>query len=260
MAFPLMLNKFLPIGLKGIMVASLLAAFMSTVDTHLNWGGSYLINDFYRPYIAKGKSTKHYIKASKLTMYILTIVVLIVATQLTSILGVYKYLGLMWAGVGTVLIARWYWWRVTIKAEVTAYIMSFILAPTLSFAIPNNGTEDYYAIRLVIITVVVLISWLLVVFITSPSKPSTHVIKFWNKMRIPGRGWDIISKGRLDVKEKESITMSLKGWLLSILFIYALLFSIGKFIFLDWMAGSLYLVIAFVAGYYLKKKVINHIF
>ena len=220
MAFPLMMNKFLPIGLKGIMVTSLLAAFMSTIDTHLNWGGSYLINDLYKPFIAKDKSTKHYIKASKLTMYVLTVIVLIVATQLTSILALYKYLGLMWAGVGTLLIARWYWWKVNIKAEITAYTLSFILAPIVSYFIPNTVESDLYAVRLLVVTFSVLLCWLAVAFVTSPSKPDQHTITFWKKMKIPGKGWRMISKDYPEQISKNDISITVKGWLVSVVLIY----------------------------------------
>ena len=122
-AYPEMIDQFLPIGLKGIMVASLLAAFMSTLDTQLNWGSSYLVNDIYQPYLRKNQSKQHYVKAARYAMLLLTTFALLVTTQLTSILEAYEYIGVIIVPVAFVLILRWYWWRINVLVRDSSIIV-----------------------------------------------------------------------------------------------------------------------------------------
>ncbi len=126
-AYPQMIDQFLPIGLKGIMVASLLAAFMSTLDTHMNWGASYLINDIYQPFIAPGRDPQHYVKASRVCMVALAATALVVMTKLTGIFAAYKYLAVIFSGVSLLLIVRWYWWKINTWSEISAMATALIV-------------------------------------------------------------------------------------------------------------------------------------
>ena len=258
-AFPLMINEFLPVGLKGVMVASLIAAYMSTIDTHLNWGSSYIVNDLYKPFISKNASQTHYVSVARWAMLILTLFAILIASQIDSILQVYKYVVLVGGGVGTVLIARWYWWRVNLQAEFTAYALSFILAPLLTVAIANGENEDYFAIRLVIITTVVSICWVLVA-IFSNKAPSDQIKVFHKKLRIGGRGWRRVENETGIRGESNRITLGAVGWLLGCLMIYGFLLGTGMLLFHQWLMGCIWLTIGIVSAFLLKKFIVHAIF
>lgn len=251
-AFPHMINLFMPVGLKGIMIASLLAAFMSTLDTLLNMGTSYLINDFYQPFINKHKTSKHYVRVSRICMILLTITGLIVTSKLTSILGTYKYLGVIWSGVGTLLIARWYWWRVNAYSEITAIVASFIVANYLQIKLPSTEGTDLFAVRVVISITVVTIAWVAVTLLTS-KKPTKQTLAFYSQVKVGGPGWKKVRQ----LTGIQPITAQFKenfiAWLSCNFFLFSLLLGIGKFIFHDWVSGLIYMGIMMVSGYILKK-------
>ena len=251
-AFPRMIDLFLPVGLKGIMVASLLAAFMSTLDTHLNWGASYLVNDLYRPFIGKHKSPKHYVLVSRICMVLLTIVALIVTSQLSSILGAYKYLWMILSGVGTVMIARWYWWRVNAYSEIAAIVASVIVGNYLEIKLPSTAEADLFAVRVVIITAVVTSVWVVVTFLTSKT-PGKQTAAFYLQMRIGGVGWKKVREAAGIKPIVGEFKENFIAWLSCVVFLYSLLLGIGKFIFHEWSLGLLYLGVTIVSGYILKR-------
>ncbi|MHC4076710.1 MAG: sodium:solute symporter family protein, partial [Planctomycetota bacterium] len=137
-AFPLMIARFMPIGLKGLVVTSLFAAFMSSIDTQLNLGTSYLINDFYRPYVSKNKSPRHYVLASRIVMILMTLAAILVATKLKSVFTAWKYIVVIVGGLGTVMIARWYWWRVNAYSEISAMVTCFFVANGAAILLPST--------------------------------------------------------------------------------------------------------------------------
>jgi SSS family solute:Na+ symporter len=254
-AFPMMINLFMPVGLKGIMVAAMLAAFMSTIDTHLNWGTSYLINDFYRPFISDNKSTRHYVFVARIGMILLTITALIITTKLYSVLGAYKYLGVIYGGIGTVMIARWYWWRVNPYSEISAIITSLIVANLLHLMLPSTSGADLFAVRVFITVILVTAVWVTVTFLTSKETPNKHTIAFYSKMRISGPGWKRVRKLAGVEPDAGEFTRSLVGWLSCVVFLFSVVLGIGKFLFHLWLPGSIYIGVAIVTGYILKKTI-----
>ena len=255
--FPLMINEFLPVGLKGIMVASLFAAYMSTIDTHLNWGSSYLVNDFYKPFIRPQAEARHYVMVARGVMFLITIFAIIVASYMDSILQLYKYVLLVGGGIGTVLIVRWYWWRVNLQAELTAYILSFILAPLLTIYIANGPGEDLFAVRLVIITSVVTLAWIIVTYATNKS-PNDQDIAFHRKMKIGGLGWKRTAKLTGIEGDSSRIVTSVWGWILGCGMIYGLLLGTGKLIFAQ-SEGWFYILLGSVSAWLLRKYVLKKI-
>jgi SSS family solute:Na+ symporter len=255
-AFPEMIDRFMPVGLKGVMVASLLAAFMSTLDTHLNWGTSYLINDFYEPFIAKNKSERHYVVASRVCMLLLTLVALLVSTRLTTIIDAYKYLGLVWAGVGTVMIARWYWWRVTPWSEIAAIVGSLVIGNIMAVVLPNVTepvAKDYYTVRLVVTLFSVAFVWITVTLLTSRN-PREQDKAFYRKMQMPGPGWAKVAAETGVEPIKGELLINTTAWLSCTILLFSLLFGIGKLLFHQWIPGVLYLTLALVSGFYLKRR------
>ena len=252
-SFPAMINLFLPAGLKGVMVASLLAAFMSTIDTHLNWGTSYVVNDFYRPFINKNKSTKHYIAVARIAMLLFTAIALIITTKLTSVLGVYKYLGVVFGGVGTVMIARWYWWRVNPYSEIAAITASLIVANFLEVKLASTAHADLFAVRVVITICTVTLIWVVVTLLTSEKTPDKHTIMFYSKMKIPGLGWKKVRELAGTKSKPQEFIENLIAWLVCVIFIFSLMLGIGKILFHEWASGLACLGIAIVTGYVLKR-------
>ena len=134
LGYPKMMIDFLPIGLRGMMVASLLAAFMSTIDTHLHWGASYLANDIYKRFIRPGASEKHYVLAARVAMLVMAAFAVLASSMMDSIEWAWKFLIAIGAGVGLVYLLRWYWWRINAWSEISAMLFSFVLATVLFFS------------------------------------------------------------------------------------------------------------------------------
>ncbi len=179
-AFPLMIDHFLPTGYKGIMVAAMLAAFMSTIDTHLNWGASYIVNDVYEPYINPKASPKHFVLVARISMVFITIAAVIVTSKITSILDAFKFLSVFFSGIGTVMIARWFWWRVNALTELIAIASTVIIASfVLKFV--QHPDHDLFGLRILITTFTVAAIWIPVALI-SKKTPSQADILFHDKM------------------------------------------------------------------------------
>lgn len=253
-AFPSMIARFMPVGLRGVMVASLLAAFMSTLDTHLNWGVSYLVNDLYEPYIRPGAEPHHYVAASRVFMVLLTVAALSITTQLTSILEMYKLLGLFWAGVGTVLIARWFWWRVNAWSEIAAVVASLVVgvAAAIFLADDRFGGADLLGVRIVLTLTVSLVVWVVVTFATSHG-PSSQAVEFYRQLRVGGPGWTRVREETGVESAPGELGRAAAGWALTTTLMTALLIGTGKFLFHEWTAGIVCTVIAVLAGSALKR-------
>ena len=233
--FPLMIDRFLPAGLKGIMVAAMLAAFMSTIDTHLNWGASYIVNDVYEPYIVPNASSRHYVWVARIAMVVIMIAAVIATTLITSILGAFMFLGVFFAGIGTVMIARWFWWRVNAFTELVAIVATIIIAAAVLIWIPDVTVDDVktnkFGLRVLVTTFAVLAIWIPVAFITStaPDKPT---IAFHNKMKIGGKGWNKISKVPAE------LTAGIYEWILVMALLLCILLGTGKLLFHEWIMGG----------------------
>ena len=252
-SFPEMINIFLPTGLKGIMVASMLAAFMSTIDTHLNWGTSYMVNDFYKPFINSGKKVSHYIFISRILMLALMITALLLASRLSSILAAYKYLSVVFGGIATVMIARWYWWQVNPWSEISAIAASLIVGNLSHLFFASSDGQDLYAVRLVVTVASVTCVWITVTCLTSSSKPGRHIIDFYRKMKIPGPGWKKVRDLAGCEPEKSELLINFIGWISCVVFIYSLTLGIGKLLFHEFLVGFLCLILSILSGLVLIK-------
>ncbi len=263
-AFPMMIDLMLGPGIKGVIVAAMLAAYMSTLDTHLNWGASYLVNDLYQPFIRPQAKPREQILVSRMTMVLLTIMALEVSTRLTGIIDAYKLLGVFVGGVGTVLILRWYWWRVTAWSEVVAIVGALALGSGCEYWLANPLDElkeplldasgrpiDYFAYRMVITTFGTAFIWVVVTLLTS-HKPSTKAVVFCRDIRPPGPGWRFVRRREGIAAESGEFGRSAIGWLASIGLIYSMLLGIGSAIFSRWTGVLICLVIAIISAFVLK--------
>lgn len=248
-----MIRLFLPPGLKGIMVASILAAFMSTIDTHLNWGTSYIINDFYKPFISSSKSNSHYIIVSRAVLIVLMTIALLFSSRLSNILMIYKYLSVIFGAIATVMIARWYWWRVNPYSEISAIIASLVVGNLTQFTLQQYNGTDLYAARLVITVTIVTCVWVSVTFLTSGATPGSHVIEFYRKMRIPGIGWERVRQKTDILPNRNEFLTSLIGWACCVMLIYASMLGIGKFLLRQYTAAAVCALVSIISGCVVAK-------
>jgi len=242
--YPMMMMKLLPSGIRGLMLASFFAAFMSTLSTYLNLSSAYLINDFYRRFIKKDSDERHYIKITRLSMLLLSALTAIATYYATSIVEVFKFLLAFGSGAGMVFLLRWFWWRINAWSEVSAMTASTAVSSYLYLYYPSM---PFYEKLSWIISISTLI-WVFVTFITKPIDTET-LINFFRKNPIGGRGWKKIEAlSGITNKEKLPLREALSNWLWGTLFIYSLTIAPGLFLLGRVKEGLLLLPISMLSG------------
>jgi Na+/proline symporter len=259
-AFPAML-KFLPVGFIGLMVGGLIAANSSTNLTHLNWGASYLVHDFYRRFINTAATEKHYVFVGRMA----TIVLFFSAGALVFVLDTAKdsfdIILRVGAGTGLLYLVRWFWWRVNAWCEVIAMISSFVFSILLlvlrkfGYAVPTH-----YA--LILTVVVTTISWVLTAFLGQQTDRET-LIKFYRKVRPFGPGWKAVRReaGISEAEARgshESFPLALAGWVSGSLTIWSALFTVGNVLYGRWVYAAV-LFGVFIGSGFVLLKVINRL-
>ena len=248
-AYPAMLS-LLPTGLLGLVLASLIAAFMSTISSHLNWGASYISIDFYKRFIKKNASEKEVVRVGKLSTVILMILAGFVSLQLSDSLGAFNILLQIGAGTGSIFLLRWFWWRVNAYSEITGMIISFFVAVYFEWI-----HESLFDIRLkeyaeLLIGVgVTTFSWLLVTILTKPTDDD-KLMEFYKKIKPYGVGWNgFISK--LDIKrindKGDSAMRDLFLVFLGVLMVYFGLFGIGYILYNQMVIGVVLLILSSIS-------------
>lgn len=254
MGYPKMMMTFLPIGLKGLMIAAFFAAFMSTIDTHLNWGASYIVNDFYKRFIKKEAKSSHYVFISRITVILIMVLAGLTAYWMESIKGSWELLLAIGAGTGLVYILRWYWWRINAWSEIAAMTSSFVIALTLiKFTSLGEEGDLNWAYRMLITVGLTTLIWLLVTFLTQPVCKE-HLIRFHQKI-MPGGSWKPIRNEIKGVKVKTKIFPDILNWLLGTILVYSALFGIGKVILLELEQGVVFLTISVISSFFLHRNI-----
>ncbi len=239
---------YLPASLRGLMVAAFAAAFMSTVGTQLNWGASYLVNDFYRRFLRGNESDRHYVNASQVATVLLTIISAIVTHYMDSIAGAWKLLIVTGAGTGTVLILRWYWWRINAWSEVSAMAAAFLVSVTLQTVFHLDSDNPVQFAYLILTTVAITtVVWLATTFLTAPESDAT-LLGFYRKVRPSPAGWAPISRLAPDVPISHDLGWNLVDWLCGCALVYGALFGIGKVILNDYATGAAFLLLSVASG------------
>lgn len=254
-AYPAMLNSLLPVGLKGIMIASLLAAFMSTLDTHLNWGSSYIVNDIYQPFMAKDKPKKHYVFIARLSMMLLVVVALLIASTLTSILDAYKYLGVMITGPAIILILRWYWWRINVWSEISVLLASMIIGNLLFLWLPDNPDADYFGVRALLNISLATFVAIIVTYLTTDTAPSSKVKNFYQRLLIQGPGWQRVAKETGIIARDDSLAITSIACLSAIGALFGLMFMVGTAIFENTQGLIVAAIIFSISSLLLRKTI-----
>ena len=233
--------QYLPPSLRGLMVAAFAAAYMSTIATQLNWGASYLVNDFYRRFLKKTESPQHYVRVSQIATIFLTLVSAVVTLYLDSIAGAWKLLLVTGAGTGGVLLLRWYWWRINAWSEVSSMITAFIVSVTLQSGFKMNSDKPVDFAWIMIITVsITTVVWLSVTFLTGP-EPRDVLIAFYRRTKPSPSGWGPIAKLAPDVRAARDGLSNLLDWAAGCMLIYGVLFGVGKLLLHEVMPGLILL-------------------
>jgi len=237
-----------PLALRGVMIAAFAAAYMSTIGTSLNWGASYLVNDFYKRFLVKGRDEKHYVKISQIATVLVMLISCIVTYYQDTIAGAWKFMIAVGAGTGSVFILRWFWWRINAWSEVFAMGASFVVSILLQsyFKMRNEDPRDFAWI--VIITVACsTVVWLAATFLTEPEKKET-LLAFYRRVRPSASMWGPIAKEATDVVPRRDGFFNLLDWVSGCVLVYLTLFGLGKIIFGHLLTGVVFLAVAFVAG------------
>jgi Na+/proline symporter len=247
--------SFLPPGLLGLLVASLIAAFMSTISTHLNWGSSYLVHDFYRRFYVKNKSEKHYVFMGRVFTVLLMVASAFFALYLNNSLQAFGIILQIGAGTGLIFILRWFWYRINVYSELTAMIVSFLIALCLEF-FPNDFSVEQ---KLLLGVTLTTISWIIVTFMTPPSSMET-LQNFYKKIQPGGPGW----KKVVQISEENGINISgtkekwdVPNGILCMVFgsssVYSILFGIGYLLYGQYNLGFSFLAFSLLSLYLLMK-------
>ena len=228
LAYPAML-KFLPHGFLGVMIAGMLAAYVSTLVTHLNWGSSYLVHDFWRRFVKPDASEKHYVLMGR----IFTLLLMLAGGGLTFVLDnakqSFELLLSIGAGTGLIYLLRWFWWRINAWCEINAMISSFVVA--LGFFIANKrGMDIQPTVSLLITISVTTLVWVTTAIVSRPTERSV-LLAFYRKVRPAGPGWASIRQETGLPPSPDSLPQAFIAWTFGILMVYGALFGTGSLIY-----------------------------
>jgi Na+/proline symporter len=255
-AYPAMLSK-LPSGLLGIVLASLSAAFMSTISSHLNWGASYISIDFYKRFIYSEASEKEIVLVGRISTVFLMILAGFVALELNDALDAFQILLQIGAGTGSIFLLRWFWWRVNAYSEITGMSVSFLVAiyfHSIHERIFGFTFESHY--ELVLSVLITTLSWILVTLLTKPTENS-RLFEFYKKIKPYGIGWNkFLKNNNIDVKNKElkeSAMRDLLSMFLGIVIVYSGLFGTGYLLYGNTTFSLILFFLLFISSYKLNK-------
>ena len=244
-AYPAML-KFLPTPFLGFVIAGMLAAYRSTIETHLNWGTSYLVHDCYRRFLKKDGTEKHYVAVGRLT----TAALMICAALMTYALGTAKeafdLILSVGAGTGLLYLLRWFWWRINAWCEIAAMISSFAIAVTffvaakMGYAVPGHWS-------LILTVIGTTIVWVSVAYLAPPTDRAT-LVNFYKLVRPAGPGWDAVRAEAGVGPSPDSLAQSMLGWVLGCTFIYSGLFGTGSLLYGRTPQAIVWIILFVVSG------------
>jgi len=240
LAYPLMIKKFVPAGLMGVMIASLLGAFMSTIDTHLNLSSSYFVNDFYRRFVRPGASERLYVLVSRLVSIVFMVLAAEIALIHDSISGLFKFLLAFASGAGAVYILRWFWWRINAWSELSAMIASSVVCSFLYVFDKKLGGLSY-PVKLTITVFTSALVWIAVTFATAPVARA-KLKEFYRRVR-PFGAWGEIAR-ECGLEAAPGLGRGVLNWIAGTVMVLAATISAGKFLLGFHKEGRLWLTAA----------------
>ncbi|GAB5410328.1 MAG: Na+:solute symporter [Balneolaceae bacterium] len=255
--YPMVMAEVLPVGWFGLMCVAFLSAFVSTISTQLNWGTSYVINDFYARFIkkeskfdSKEAAQKHYVLISRLATIGMAGIAIIVSYFFDSVKGGWEFILSLSAGIGGVMLLRWFWWRINAWSEITAMIAALIGA-IISKVFEIEIMDSAFAGSMIFTTIFSTASWLIATFSTKPETKET-LEKYFTQVRPMGKGWKKFSKGKVSNERILPILSNVTFSLMAILFF---LFGMSDLFFGDFIKGLSFLIGGCLATWIIVKKI-----
>jgi SSS family solute:Na+ symporter len=256
LAYSAMLTK-LPTGLLGLVLASLIAAYMSTISTHLNWGASYIVNDFYTQQINPTATEKQKVNVGRLATIILFLASAALALMLTNALQLFDFILMFGAGTGLIFILRWFWWRINAWSEISAIFVSGIVSVLFNMEVVSSVLFGETALmpefmKFPMVVLITTVIWLVVTFAT-PAEDKEVLLIFYKKTVPGGPGWKAIVGNEQIENEGWSVPSGILAMLLALAMIYSMLFATGYLIYGNLQLGGILMLIALIAAYLLSK-------
>jgi Na+/proline symporter len=250
MAYSAMLT-FLPHGVLGVMVAGLLAAYVSTLSTHLNWGTSYLVHDFYRRFVRADESERHYVMVGRIVTGVLMLLAALFTLILQTARANFDLMLSVGAGTGLIYLLRWFWWRINAWSEIAAMASSFLLAAAL-FIAQRRGITMPTSVSLLGTIAITTVVWLVTAYTTAPTARAT-LRDFYRRARPAGPGWTLIRAECPDVMPADNLSAAFICWFAGIALVYGALFGAGHLLFRHPSAGVIGSAFALVGGIVLVR-------
>jgi Na+/proline symporter len=255
-AFPAML-RFLPAGWMGLMLGGLVAANSSTILTHLNWGASYLVHDFYRRFLKPDASEHHYVTAGRLATVLLFVLSSSMVFLLETAADSFNLLLQVGAGTGLLYLVRWFWWRVTAWCEIVAMITSF--GVSVLFLVLAKADVKFTSSQQLILTIAfTTVCWIVTAYV-GPQNDRATLVAFYRKVHPAGPGWEPVRAEAGSIEgEPDNIPMALVGWISGCIMIWSALFTVGNFLYgrMDYAAG---LAVVFAISGFMVIRVVGRL-
>ncbi len=227
-AYPAMF-LFLPAGFLGLVVAGTLAAYRSTIETHLNWGTSYLVHDFYRRFLRPGRDERHYVFAGRVTTALLMIAAASLSLALSTAKEAFQLILNLGAGTGLIYLLRWFWWRINAWSEIAVMFSAPLFA--LGFFIAGKAGHPVSETTSLLVTVACTTAiWLVATFLTRPTERTT-LVRFYRQVRPAGPGWASVRAEAGEVAPPDRLSLALLGWTIGCVFVYSALFGTGSYLY-----------------------------
>jgi Na+/proline symporter len=263
-SYMMIVNDHVPHALRGIILAGFLAAFMSTIATQLNWGTSYLVEDFYRRFLVRNSTEKHYVRVSQIVTVLLVIATGYVSAQLASIRSGWQVVLQIGAGTGTVYMLRWYWWRINAWSEISAMLTALVLTVALNLhglwtsllgrpELFTGSATVQFAKDTLFTTLLTTLVWVIVTLATKP-EPQAVLASFYRKVRPDVTGWKPVAAQVGEISPTHDLGRNLWCWLLGCVMVYCALFGVGKLLLLHYGIGLVLVAISAVCAWRMAKE------
>ncbi|MGI8933320.1 MAG: sodium:solute symporter family protein [Phormidesmis sp.] len=249
LGYPILMLDYLPPIMLGLVVASLIAAFMSTVSTLINWGASYLTNDLYGRFISPAATQAELVFAGRVASILVTVLGAMAAFIATDVATVFRLVIAIGTGPGLVLILRWFWWRINAAAELAAMVGGFIVG-LLTSIVPIITIEDF-GLRLLVTSAITTVFWVAAMLLTPPESPET-LDRFYTKVRPAGPGWQQ-QRQRTGLPPQQNLGLDIQRVLAALLLLFGLMFTVGGFLLFQSLTGWISLISAVIGGYWLRQ-------
>jgi solute:Na+ symporter, SSS family len=263
-SYMMIVNDHVPHAFRGIILAGFLAAFMSTIATQLNWGTSYLVEDFYRRFLRRGAVERHYVHVSQVVTLLLVVVTGYVSAHLASIRTGWQVVLQLGAGTGSVYLLRWYWWRINAWSEISCMATALTVTLCLHWQwlsmallhrpeVFSGSSTVLFAKTTLTSTVATTLVWILVTLLTKP-EPDSVLTSFYRKVRPQITGWKRVAAFAPEVPHTRELARNLWCWVLGTVMTYCALFGVGKLLLLHWGIGTLLILIGVIAAWLISRE------